>query len=288
MIKGDRVKLVTSVWGDSENNPIWRKGQNIGGTFVLNRDGCLPIFVEWDNGFKNFYDPEDLKLLGGEDWKALYYPTPALFIKFKSTIVAITHSLLKWRGLRDLSRFNLKLSGGAVRNQDGSTVLQCDAKSCSLCVKFLNPDIRPRTCSECPLSQVRGEPCDYRERNIGRSPFWVFLQENNPEPMIALLEKALKREQAAHAKAKNAAKRRKVRKAREKVKKERGLSYWQIQKKEGWYADIDNPISPLLYVMRTGGVLWFDGTQYLEKADFSFWKTERFVKVNAKLSVNNV
>jgi len=61
---GDRVKLISSNWGDTSVNPRWGGAHGkIGGTIVLYEGKCLETRVKWDNGEKNSYDFSDLQLI---------------------------------------------------------------------------------------------------------------------------------------------------------------------------------------------------------------------------------
>ncbi len=65
--RGDRVKLVSFSYIDSENNPIWDGEEgNIVGTIkerkIVAGDEVLPVTVVWDNGCVNTYRVSDLRL----------------------------------------------------------------------------------------------------------------------------------------------------------------------------------------------------------------------------------
>lgn len=71
--KGSRVKLVSSVHGDSHHNPVWggREGNVVG---VISMYKCLKTIsgsienafvfqVDWENGSYNSYRMDELKLV---------------------------------------------------------------------------------------------------------------------------------------------------------------------------------------------------------------------------------
>jgi hypothetical protein len=65
---GDRVKLVTALYGDSLNNPVWGGvcGKIVGTVKEISNKG-LPIKVNWDNGEYDYYKEKALKLIIKED-----------------------------------------------------------------------------------------------------------------------------------------------------------------------------------------------------------------------------
>ncbi|AWP23473.1 hypothetical protein C4901_09125 [Acidiferrobacter sp. SPIII_3] len=121
-------------------------------------------------------------------WKQEFYPVPANSPEALATLrAAVEHSLRKWRGLRlkALLKHDVclsdKLTVGRRRvcGQDGR--LAIDSGSCALC---WSADV---SCDSCLLARVSGFPCDAE----GEGPWRAFYRDDDPEPMIALLEKAL-------------------------------------------------------------------------------------------------
>jgi hypothetical protein len=125
-------------------------------------------------------------------WQQLYCPITAEEAAKLSPAEAIQHSLTKWRGLRQavLDAHELRRSycdvvdcGDSV---DGGDSLSITGASCSLCAKYCDySKDEPESCANCPLARLgaSGTDCfvEYRRwRDYG-----------DPEPMIALLEKAL-------------------------------------------------------------------------------------------------
>jgi hypothetical protein len=128
-------------------------------------------------------------------WKAEFYPVPASEIK--TVREAIEHGLRKWKGLRpgELKAHGLVLSGAVLQSPGDveEPSVPITSSSCALC--HLCADKRGSVhCHPCILTEIRGRACD---RAIGatesRSPYANFLENGDPEPMIALLEQALER-----------------------------------------------------------------------------------------------
>ena len=145
-----------------------------------------------------------------ESWKAEFYSTDArmyggLDKSPGTTVFAILHSLQKWRGLtkenlrkHDLSRVNGRLFDGVSRDWDKGFLI--NDRSCALCHMFyVNDDFDhprpPARCGSCPLRIEQGIPCDV-DNDLGSitsvSPFRWFILTGDPQPMINLLERALR------------------------------------------------------------------------------------------------
>lgn len=121
-----------------------------------------------------------------ESWKQLYYPITAEEAAKLSPHGIIEHSLIKWRGLRPetLAEHGLWFSYSSLT--DGTYVLPITGQSCSLCEKHYDySKDEPDSCSSCPLAQLgaSGTDCFTEYRH--------WRDTRDPEPMIALLEKAL-------------------------------------------------------------------------------------------------
>lgn len=122
-----------------------------------------------------------------ETWEKEYYPNDASSRWARRN--PIEHSLRKWRGLfpGKLKEHGCEMSYGyrVVDAATGDTFYVWD-DTCALCVRFLRPsgDVR---CLKCPLFMLRGRSCD----DGNKSPYSVFIDTENPAPMIRLLEKAL-------------------------------------------------------------------------------------------------
>lgn len=132
-----------------------------------------------------------------ETWKAEFYPVSA-GSKSWGKLKALEHSLKKWRGLR---KKNLD-KHGVTKELDSSDLnysengvdwtFFVDARSCALCKLYLPKEGQEGTCSKCPLFEARGRRCDRADVPLGVSPYRDFKEYSNPEPMIKLIEKALR------------------------------------------------------------------------------------------------
>lgn len=113
-----------------------------------------------------------------ESWKKEFYPKPARLVSKRG---AAKHSLRKWIGLRteNLDKHGLDRSGHAIFEVHGPT-FYIDGDSCALCKHYAEPG-----CPNCPLAIAFGRSCD----DDGRSPWRIYINTGNPEPMIALLQK---------------------------------------------------------------------------------------------------
>lgn len=72
--EGDKVKLVTSGWGDNQNNPVWggKHGKTVGVIIekffdedLYGEDGGdhFPYDVKWKDGHTNEYRIGDIELI---------------------------------------------------------------------------------------------------------------------------------------------------------------------------------------------------------------------------------
>lgn len=120
-----------------------------------------------------------------KSWKKEFYPICA--DKIKSKTEAIKHSILKWRGLQksNLNKHKLRLNYNLIIDNNSNSLLINDT-SCSLCNLYLK---RLESCKNCPLYIYLGHRCD----NSNNSPYYVFCQYNDPEPMIKALKETLKK-----------------------------------------------------------------------------------------------
>lgn len=125
-------------------------------------------------------------------WKKEFYPISAKSPKTK--LGAIKHSIKKWRGLtiENLKKHDVETSKYFSCIRDPKEVFIIDAGSCALCNLYLYPNNdMERKCLECPLySILNKKSCD-----VGmRSPYAIWADKKNPNPMIHALETALQNE----------------------------------------------------------------------------------------------
>lgn len=138
-------------------------------------------------------------------WKEEFYKTPAESVSPED---ALDHSLNKWIGLRpeNMKRYDVEYDGsGLVDSKQGAREsLIINFESCALCQVFMGEEIEETAlneCSRCPLYIANGYvSCDDYTDDGKTSKYHSFTNhsftsERDPEPMIALIEKAIKMEQ---------------------------------------------------------------------------------------------
>ena len=117
-------------------------------------------------------------------WKKEFYPVPANKVAKKD---ALAHSLRKWEGLTKaaLRKHGIEVYGCSLYGKDGRWGLSISNESCALCHKFY--DREQESCTSCPLVNCEKQ-------------FQSWCNRSNPNPMLALLRKAV-RTQAKKGKA---------------------------------------------------------------------------------------
>lgn len=126
-------------------------------------------------------------------WKEEFYPCEAGEVEKAD---AVEHSLRKWRGLREqeLARHEVIFSSDRVIS-DGEESLGLGSRSCALCKWYEDPD-DCFNCASCPITLATGYPCDGTEEEAGAfldyedSPWGIFTETQDPEPMITALQLA--------------------------------------------------------------------------------------------------
>lgn len=126
-------------------------------------------------------------------WKKEYYSSPAAPTcrwpqQGMSQLEAAKLSLKKWKGLRgaNLMEHNCTLSGGVLYGGDGSE-FNLSAPNCHLCA------VNDPECDQCVLSKVRGGVrCSNQMTKEFESPWRAMVKDNDVEPMIFWLKKAVK------------------------------------------------------------------------------------------------
>lgn len=142
--------------------------------------------------------------MSAKSWQQEFYPTPAHSCSAED---AVKHSLLKWTGLRDenLKRHGVRLTNGGrimtVESDDLKTRIDygiiIDSRSCALCIHYTGLYISD--CINCPVYRVReNTKCDSKtsdelDKNV-ESPWFIFKQRGDPEPMIKVLEDSVQLE----------------------------------------------------------------------------------------------
>jgi len=125
-------------------------------------------------------------------WLNKYYPVPAERVTPKwPWAKAAKYALLKWKGLRVnvLRKYNLtKDVTGLYDGESGITVMEVVHSTCHLCVRAGEDKDGRTQCSDCPVVKRLGKDC-YSCTKESDSLYYIWLKDNNPEPMIKALEK---------------------------------------------------------------------------------------------------
>lgn len=121
---------------------------------------------------------------------------PKMPTKRLTKLQAIEHSLRKWKGLTkaNLKKHDLSREHYWIEDGEKDSLLDIDADTCALCVKYYDDkaDTFRDACLACPLFRTLGKPCDH----LKSSPYAIWKDTGNPNPMIRALEKTLEREMA--------------------------------------------------------------------------------------------
>lgn len=122
-----------------------------------------------------------------ETWKQEFYPEKAR--SDMSDLEACEHAIKKFTGtLREnLEKHGLRLHYGSVT----SSILETpgfifSSDNCAFCLKYLDRYDEGGRCSKCPLKTIRKIPCDLPSKE---GPWGKFIKEDNPKPMLELLNK---------------------------------------------------------------------------------------------------
>ena len=103
---------------------------------------------------------------------------------------ALRHSLSKWNGLRteSLHKHDLHTTAGVVIDKDGNFYSPTRDNSL-LCHLYLKD-----RCMKCPMAEARYKiPCFVTDvRSEVDNPLAIWRQQDNPNPMLAVLLKAWK------------------------------------------------------------------------------------------------
>lgn len=137
-----------------------------------------------------------------KEWKDRFYPVAAEHVPHNNK-AAIEHAIRKWSGLdaQWLAVYGLKRDGKVLFDDDLET-FSVSADTCVLCQMYLTSP----ACVCCPLSAVRGEPCDeitQAEYVLSQDdptidhPYGHFLESGDTRPMLRLLYAALEREEGS-------------------------------------------------------------------------------------------
>jgi len=123
-----------------------------------------------------------------KEWREEFYAEDAHEVAEEA---AVAHSLRKWRGLREenLARHEVWQVPASSRLEDSEgNIFYISASTCALCKRFSCHENETESEQTCPIERVNGGvTCSDRPNG----PYKVWLETGDPEPMIAVLEKAL-------------------------------------------------------------------------------------------------
>lgn len=113
-------------------------------------------------------------------WKKKYYNIDASDVE--TEMEAIDHSILKWSGFmpKALKKHNVEVAGSKLYDIKNNELFYINSGTCALCCLFDDGG-----CSDCPFKIVHGKTCCEDDF----SPYMVFCETGNPEPMIEALVK---------------------------------------------------------------------------------------------------
>lgn len=152
-----------------------------------------------------------------QSWKKEFYPVEAEDVAAATDsgdLVLLNHSLQKWIGLRDENMIKHNVyKGCSVTIYDSENYeFEVNSKTCALChIHYRFVDGEGSACKTCPLFKVRGSRCDILtdeeevENEFGTgaiitSPWDSYVDNEDPEPMIKLIEEAIEIEKGQNRK----------------------------------------------------------------------------------------
>jgi hypothetical protein len=124
-----------------------------------------------------------------ESWASEHYPIPAEQA-VGSELEALQHSHKKWIGARaeNYTRHGARLYERNLIFKDGRS-FGFTSDTCALCLRH------GFTCNSngpCSLIEILGDICCHDNPQLSESPYDRFVRTGNPEPMIQLIEDAIK------------------------------------------------------------------------------------------------
>jgi len=128
-----------------------------------------------------------------ESWKEEFYPVSA---RECAPDEEIEHSLKKWKGLliENVNKHGLVYSFGDLKEVESPVIFPIDNTTCALCVKYHTryDEEEEESCKECPIVIATGVVCyDAASPYRGSTPWFEWIGNHNPKPMIKMLEDTL-------------------------------------------------------------------------------------------------
>jgi len=132
-----------------------------------------------------------------KSWEKEFYPVDAKTVAEISNLAMFQHTLLKYKGARkeNLKKHRVKIINCRIFSERRSAYgypFKFTDSTCSLCFAYHNIGY----CTSCPIHKA-GQDCN----TVDNCPYQKFL-DGDPEPMIELMLKLIKKEKIKNAKAK--------------------------------------------------------------------------------------
>ena len=131
-----------------------------------------------------------------ESWKKEFYPVDAKTVAEINNLAMFQHTLLKYKGARkeNLKKHRVKIINARIFSERRSAYgypFKFTDSTCSLCFAYHYIGY----CTSCPIHKA-GQDCN----TVDDVPYQKFL-DGDPEPMIELMKKLIKKERIKNAKA---------------------------------------------------------------------------------------
>ena len=128
-------------------------------------------------------------------WKEEFYKVEVSQVPQEE---ALQHSLTKWIGLRreNLAKHEVERNGVLLRDKDApyipfgadtDIVLAIDGTSCALCLLYAD-----ESCHSCPLRKAKEDQGHFYIDDHCWEEYSIQIRTGNPEPMIRLIQKAIR------------------------------------------------------------------------------------------------
>lgn len=111
-------------------------------------------------------------------WLEEFYPTDAKDYEDKTDRECLEHSILKWEGFLPKNMEKHDISYNDISDWMHGTCALCEKYS--VCDSSYHESLETKSC---PIVRATGKTCD--------SPWHIFREENDPWPMIKLLQKTV-------------------------------------------------------------------------------------------------
>lgn len=117
-------------------------------------------------------------------WKEEFYKVEASQVPQEE---ALQHSLTKWIGLRreNLAKHEVERNGFLLGDTD--IILAIDGTSCALCLLYVD-----ESCHSCPLRKAKEDQGYFYTGDHCWKEYSIQIRTGNPEPMIRLIQKAIR------------------------------------------------------------------------------------------------